>query len=168
MSIETQEQMEMGSKPVREHEWLQKLVGEWRTESVMTMPEGSKATSSGTESVKSLDGLWSYGEGKTTMPGGMPMTYYVGLGYDLTFKEYRAFMVMSVSSHLWKYTGTLSQDGRVMTLDCEGPNMMGEGTALYRDTIEIVDDNHRTLTSTGQNENGGWDTYMVARYTRAS
>lgn len=166
MSTETQEAIEMGSKPVREHEWLQKLVGEWNTESEMMMPDGSKQTSKGTESVQDLGGLWAYGEGKASMPDGLPMTYYVGIGWDLTFKEYRAFMVMSVSSHLWKYTGTLSPDGRKMTLDCEGPNMMGEGTALYRDIIEIIDDNHRTLTSTGQGENGEWVTFMVARYTR--
>ena len=40
MSTETQEAMEMGTKPGREHEWLQKLVGEWRTEGVHPMLPG--------------------------------------------------------------------------------------------------------------------------------
>lgn len=166
-TTETQELMEMGTKPVREHEWLQKLVGEWRTESEMTMPDGSKATSRGTESVQSLGGLWSFGHGKAQMPGGAPMEYYTGLGWDLTFKEYRGFMVMSVSSHLWKYEGALSADGRVMTLDCVGPNMEKDGeTANYRDVIEIIDDNHRILTSSGQQEDGSWQQFMKASYTR--
>jgi len=166
MSTESQEAIEMGTKPSPEHAWLEKLVGEWDVESEMMMPDGSKQVGKGTESVQNLGGLWAYGEGKTSMPGGQPMTYYVGLGYDVTFKEYRAFMMMSVSSHLWKYAGTLSADGNTMTLDCEGPNMMGEGTANYRDIIEIQDENHRTLTSTGQDEKGEWQTFMVARYTR--
>jgi hypothetical protein len=166
MATETEDAMEMGSKPVKEHSWLPKLVGEWKTETEMTMPDGSKMTSKGTESVRSLGGLWSYAEGKSQMPGGAPMEYYMALGYDLTFKEYRGCMIMSASSHLWIYVGTLSADGGTMTLDCEGPNMMGEGTAMYRDVIEIIDDNHRTLTSNGQLESGEWAQFMKAHYTR--
>jgi len=166
MSTETQEAMEMGTKPTREHQWLQKLVGEWRTESEMMMPNGESMKSQGRESVRSLGGLWSYGEGKGTMPNGDSMEYYVALGYDVTFNQYRGCMIMNVSSHLWKYEGELSADGRVMTLNCEGPNMEGEGTAQYRDVIEIIDENHRTLTSCGQQPNGEWVLFMKAHYTR--
>lgn len=167
MSTDTQEMMEMGSRPVQQHAWLRNLIGNWRTEAEMTMPDGSKQKSTGTEKVNDFGGLWALSEGHSTMPGGNPMDYYFGIGWDLTFNEYRAFMVMSVSSHLWKYTGTLSADGKTMTLDCEGPNMMGEGTAMYRDVIHIEDENHRTLTSSGQGPDGNWETYMVVRYTRA-
>lgn len=157
----------MGTSPGHEHEWLQKLVGEWRTETEMTMPDGTKMQSQGSESVKSLGGLWAYGEGKGSMPDGSSMEYYVGLGYDVSFKQYRGFMIMSVSSHLWKYTGELSADGRVMTLNCIGPSMTHDGeTANYRDIIEIVDDNHRTLTSTGQDDSGKWQEHMKSHYTR--
>ncbi len=167
MSTETQEAMEMGTKPIREHEWLQKLVGEWRVDTEMTMPNGEKTTSQGTESVKSLGGLWAFSDGKATMPGGNPMTYYFALGYDVSFKEYRGCMIMSVSSHLWKFSGSLSGDGRTMTLNCKGPSMTKDGeTALYRDVIEIIDENHRTLTSTGQDDDGKWQDFMKASYTR--
>lgn len=168
MSTELQEQtMEMGTKPIKEHEWLQKLVGEWRTESEMMMPDGSKATGTGRETVRSLGGLWAFGEGTGSMPDGGSMEYKSALGYDVSFKEYRGCWIGSVSSHLWKYTGTLSADGKKMTLDCEGPDMMVDGkTALYRDVIEFQDDNHRTLTSHGQDENGNWVVFMTARYTR--
>lgn len=168
MSTETQEQMEMGTKPAAEHKWLEQLIGEWKTEAEMTMPDGSTQKSTGSESVQSLNGLWAYGHGKATMPGGSPMNYYTGLGYDLTFKEYRGFMMMDVSSHLWKYTGELSADGKVMTLNCVGPNMEKEGeTANYRDIIEIIDENHRTMTSMGEQPNGEWMQYMKVSYTRA-
>jgi hypothetical protein len=168
MDTQTQEANEMATKPVAEHQWLQKLVGEWRTESEMTMgPDQPKQKSQGTESVKSLGGLWSLAEGKATMPDGAEMTYYSALGYDVSFKEYRGCWFASVSSHLWKYVGELSADGKTMTLSCEGPNMMKEGeTANYRDVITIIDENHRTLTSSGQDEKGAWQEFMKVHYTR--
>lgn len=168
MSTDTQEIMEMGTKPVQEHQWLNKLVGNWRVETEMVMPNGEKQTSKGSETVKLLGGLWSFGEGQGSMPDGSSMEYRTGLGYDVSFKEYRGFWLGSVSSHLWKYVGDLSADGKTMTLNCEGPDMEKDGeTALYRDVIEIVDDNHRTLTSFGQDGNGEWQQFMKAHYYRA-
>ena len=167
MSDQTQEAMEMGTKPVQEHQWLQKLVGEWRIETEMRMsPDQPKQKSEGAESVKSLGGLWVVGEGKTTMPGGAAMNSFYTLGYDVSFKEYRGCWIASMSSHLWKQVGELSADDKVMTLNCEGPHMTKEGTANYRDVIEILDENHRTLTSYGQDDNGEWHEFMKAHYTR--
>ena len=168
MSTETQEPMEMATKPVAEHQWLQKLVGEWRIESEMMMgPDQPKMKSQGTETVKSLGGLWAFGEGKSTMPNGAAMESRYALGYDVSFKEYRGCWFASVSSHLWKYVGELSADGKVMTLNCVGPNMTKDGeTANYRDVIEIIDADHRTLTSYGQDDKGEWQQFMKAYYTR--
>ncbi|HET6644390.1 MAG TPA: DUF1579 domain-containing protein [Fimbriimonadales bacterium] len=167
MSNDTQD-MEMGTKPVHEHEWLQQLVGDWKTEAEMSMgPDGPTMTSTGTEKVVSLGGLWAFGEGKTEMPGGEAMEYKVALGYDVSFKEYRGCWFASVTSHLWKYAGELSADGKKLTLNCVGPNMEKDGeTANYRDVIEIIDENHRTLTSSGEDENGNWNQYMKVNFTR--
>lgn len=165
---ESQEQMEMGTKPVAEHAWLQKLVGTWRVESVMNMGPGTpEMTSEGTETVRDLGGLWAFAEGQGAMPNGEKMEYFSSLGYDVSFKEYRGCWFASVSSHLWKYTGELSADGKKMTLNCTGPHMEKDGeTANYRDVIEIIDDNHRTLTSFGEDENGNWNQFMRASYSR--
>lgn len=169
MSTETQEAMEMGTKPVPEHEWLQKLVGEWTVTSEMNMgPDQPKMTSQGKETVVSLGGLWAKGEGTATGPDGSSMQIFYALGYDVSFKEYRGCWLMSMSSHLWKQTGTLSDDGKTMTLDCVGPHMSKDGeTANYRDVIELIDENHRTMTSYGQDDNGEWQEFMKATYTRA-
>jgi Protein of unknown function (DUF1579) len=54
-------------KPGPEHEWLQQFVGEW--EMAMECPmEPAKPTmkSKGTESVRSIDGLWVIAESKST------------------------------------------------------------------------------------------------------
>ena len=163
----TQEAMEMGTKPTKEHEWLKKLVGNWRTESEMMMPDGTTLKGTGTETVKMLGDLWAIGEGKGEMPDGSTMEYRSGMGYDVSFKQYRGFWVASMSSHLWKYECELSADGKKLTMNCVGPDMVHDGkTANYRDVIEFQDDNHRTLTSTGQQENGEYQQFMKATYTR--
>ncbi|MBS1713096.1 MAG: DUF1579 domain-containing protein [Armatimonadetes bacterium] len=156
------------TKPVAEHEWLMQLVGEWTTETEAMMgPDGPPMKMAGRETVVSLGGLWAFGEGESTMHDGQSMQYKVALGYDVSFKEYRGCWFASASSHLWKYTGTLSGDGKSMTLDCQGPSMTKDGeTSNYRDVIEIVDGDHRTLTSSGQGEDGQWVQFMKVVYTR--
>lgn len=164
----TTEAAEMGTRPVPEHQWLQQLVGNWRVETEMMMgPDQPKQTSEGTESVKSLGGLWALGEGKGTMPDGTAMEYCTTLGYDVSFNEYRGCWFASMSSHLWKQVGELSADNKAMTLHCVGPHMTKDGeTANYRDVIEILDANHRTMTSYGQDDDGAWHEFMKAHYTR--
>lgn len=168
MSTEMQESVDMTTKPVAEHHWLQQLVGEWRYEGEMTGPDGAKQEHRGQEKLISLGGLWAAGEGHATMPGGADMEYRNGYGYDVSFREYSSFMIMSASSHLWTYKGQLSEDRRTLTLDCIGPDMETDGeTANYRDVIEIVDDNHRTLTSSSQDKKTGeWQVWLSATYTR--
>ena len=168
MNEEAQNAMEMGTKPVAEHAWLQKLVGEWRMASEFAMePGGPKMRTEGTESVRSLGGLWAFSEIKDSMPGGAETTMYRTLGYDVSFKEYRGCWFGSMSSHLWKFAGRLSDNGKTMTLDCEGPDMEKDGeTALYRDVIELADADHRTTTTYGQDEKGEWQEMMKTTYTR--
>ena len=170
MSTDVQDTTEMmGTQPIKEHEWLCRLIGEWRIESEMTMePGGPILKSTGTASVKNVGGLWAYSENKDTMPDGQAMTSYFALGYDVTFMEYRGCLIMSASSHLWKYAGKLSEDGKTMTLDCEGPDLVKDGgTAQYRDTIEFVDENHRVHTSYAQDDTGKWQLFATAHYFRA-
>jgi hypothetical protein len=168
MSTNEAQDMPMGTKPVKEHEWLKNLIGEWRTEAEMMMaPDQPPMQSSGTETVTDLGGLWAIAEGRAQMPGGEEMIYKSGIGYDVSFKEYRGFWVASVSSHLWKYTGEMSADGKKLTLNCVGPHMEKDGeTANYRDVHELIDDRTRTMTSFGQQDNGEWTQFMKVEFTR--
>jgi len=167
MSDETQE-MPQATKPVAEHKWLESLLGEWSVESEMSMgPDQPTITGAGTESVRSLGGLFSVAEGTSQMPDGNAMKSYQVLGYDVSFREYRGVFYCDASSHLWRYVGTLSEDGRTMTLDCEGPDMVEDGkTARYRDVIELIDENTRTMTSSGQDGEGNWVQFMKVTYRR--
>jgi hypothetical protein len=168
MSTQTQEPVEMGTKPINEHEWLQQFVGDWRVETEMWMGPGQPAQRvEGTEHVKSVGGLWAFGERRSAMPNGKPMERYWTLGYDISFKEYRGCWFASVSSHLWKQTGQLSADGKVLTLDCVGPSMIIDGeTANYRDVVEIIDEKRRTVTAYGPGETGEWQQFLKSTYTR--
>jgi hypothetical protein len=168
MSTETPESVEMATKPMDEHKWLENLLGEWRIESEMKMePGGATFATHGTASVKSLGGLWAFSRNTDIMPDGSEVESYFSLGYDVSFKEYRGCVIMSASSHLWKYTGTLSADGKIMTLDCEGPSMVEDNkTALYRDVIELIDKDHRTYTSYAQGDEGEWLEFAKSDYFR--
>lgn len=159
----------MGTKPVAEHAWLQHFVGNWNVVSVMTMgPDTEPVTGHGTEKVVSLGGLWAFAEGEAKMPNGEPMCYKSAIGYDVSFKEYRGCWFADQSSHLWKQVGMLSPDGKTLTLDCVGPHMEKDGeTANYRDVHHIIDENHRTMTSFGQSDDGTWVEFMKTTFTRA-
>jgi hypothetical protein len=167
MSTEPQEPTMAGTQPVPEHEWLRQLEGAWRTESEMTVPGTGSVRGEGNETVTMLGSLWAFAEGSGTMPGGGTMHYRSGLGFDVSSLEYRGFWIADVSSHLWIYHCELSEDGRKMTMNCAGPHMVRDGeTALYRDEIEILDGNRRTLTSYGQDDQGDWHVFVQATYTR--
>jgi len=168
MSTETQEPAEMWTRPIQEHEWLKQLLGEWRVVTEMNMgPDQPQKTSEGRETVRSVGGLWAFTGGKYNMESGAQLEYYSTLGFDVSFKEYRGCWFASASSHLWKQVGELSADGKVMTLNCVGPDMVNDGkTANYRDVIEIVDGNTRTMTSYAEGENGEWQQFMKATHTR--
>ncbi len=162
------EAMEFGTKPQKEHEWLNKLVGEWETEAEMFMgPDQPPMKSKGTQSITNFGGLFAFGEGTGDMPNGKKIEYKIAIGYDVSFKEYRMVRIANMSSHIWNGHGQLSADGKTLTLDCVGPNMVKDGeTANYRDVIEIIDDNNRTLKSYGQDENGNWQQFMINHHRR--
>jgi hypothetical protein len=164
----TQQETTMKTEPRKEHQWLQKLVGEWTFEGEATMEPGQPpAKSTGTESVRSLGDLWFLAEGQGEMPGGGPATMMMTLGYDPQKKRYVGTWIGSMMTHLWVYDGELDAAERVLTLEAEGPNMAAEGKmAKYKDVIEFKGDDHRVLTSHMLGDDGKWNQFMTANYRR--
>jgi hypothetical protein len=158
----------MQSKPAKEHEWLQKLVGNWTSEMECVMgPDQPPMKSKGSESVRSIGGLWTMGEGTGEMPDGNKMTSIMTLGYDPARQRFVGTFIASMMTHMWKYEGTLDASGKVLTLDTEGPGMSGDGKMTkYKDIVTFVDDDHRILTSRIQGEDGQWTEFMTAHYRR--
>jgi Protein of unknown function (DUF1579) len=151
----------------KEHQWLQKLVGEWTYETEALMGPGkTPEKSTGTESVRSIGGLWVLAEGQGEMPGCGTATTLMTLGYDPQKQRFLGTWIGSMMTHLWMYDGELDAAEIVLTLNSEGPAMSGEGIAKYRDAIEFKSDDHRMLTSHVLNDDGQWYGFMTANYWR--
>lgn len=158
----------MQMQPQKEHQWLQQLVGEWTSEAEAPMEPGKPPQKfTGTESARSLGGLWMVVEGQGEMPGGGAMTTVMTLGYDPQKKRYVGTFIGSMMTHLWVYDGALDAAERVLTLDTEGPSMVGDGKITkYKDMIELKSHDHRVLTSQMLGEDGKWHPVMTANYRR--
>ncbi|MCL4854654.1 MAG: DUF1579 family protein [Bryobacteraceae bacterium] len=160
--------MEPHIEPQKEHQWLQKLAGEWTFEVEATMAPGQPPVkSTGTEVVRPLGGFWILAEGHGEMPGGGPATTIVTLGYDPQKKRFVGTFIGSMMSNLWVYDGELDAAERVLTLDAEGPHMAVKGKlAKYKDIIEIKSDDHRILRSEMLGDDGKWQEIMTMHYRR--
>ncbi len=157
-----------GTQPLPQHDWLKNLVGDWQIQSVVSMgPEEAPLTLFGSERCEMMGPLWVICEGDGESPGGGRNIYKMGLGYDVSFQEYRGFFVCAMSSHHWRYVGELSEDGRTMTLTCEGPDMEVDGkSAWYRDVHTLIDDGTREMRSYFQDGEGSWIEFQVCTITR--
>lgn len=153
----------------QEHRWLEQLVGEWTVEIEAVMGPGEPpTTSTGTESVRSLGGLWTVGEGRGEMPGCGTMTSILTLGYDPVKRRFVGSFIASMMTHLWLYDGTLDSSGKILTLDAEGPAMSDDGTmAKYQDVIEVVSPDHKIMRSRVLGEDGEGRWFMTAHYRRS-
>jgi Protein of unknown function (DUF1579) len=158
----------MKSEPQKQHEWLQKLVGEWTYEADCTMgPDQPPEKFKGSESVRSLGGVWVLCEGRGEMPDGGMATTLMTLGYDPQKKRYVGTWIGSMMTHLWVYDGALDAAEKVLTLDTEGPDFAAKGKmAQYKDVIEFKNDDHRLLASHMLGDDGQWHGFMTANYRR--
>ncbi|HZJ71526.1 MAG TPA: DUF1579 domain-containing protein [Planctomycetota bacterium] len=152
--------------PTEQHAWLQQLVGEWSFTCKATMQEQAFEMT-GTESVRPVGGLWIVAEGRSTVAG-QPLQSVMSLGYQPEAQAFVGTWFDSSQSHLWSYKGALDDGRRTLTLDTEGPSFDTPGqTSRYRDAIELTDKNHKVLTSSVQQPDGSWRTFMRAEYVRA-
>lgn len=157
----------MHAEPGTEHRWLQQLVGDWTFEAAANMgPDQPPSKAQGSETVRSLGGLWVVAERAGEMPGGGAMSSMMTLGYDPQRQRFVGTFVASMMTHLWVYEGSLDAAGTVLTLDTEGPDFAGGGTAKYQDIITIESEDRRTLTSRMLGEDSQWREVMRADYRR--
>ncbi|WP_406699937.1 DUF1579 domain-containing protein [Singulisphaera sp. Ch08] len=153
--------------PQKEHNWLDKFVGEWTSESECSMgPDQPLMKTKGVDFVRSIGGLWIVAEGEGQMPGGESAKSIMTIGYDPQQQRYVGTFIASMMSYLWIYNGSLDAAEKVLTLDADGPDFTGKKTAKYKDRIEFVDDNHRILTSQVLGEDGTWTQFMTVHYRR--
>jgi hypothetical protein len=157
-------------EPQKEHLWLKQLLGEWTFEGEATMgPDKPAVRFAGTERVKSVGDLWFIAEGEGGVPDGGVSNTMATLGYDAQKKRFVGTFLGSMMTHLWIYDGALDAAGKVLTLDTEGPGMSEDGKlARYRDVIEVVSADHRTMSSEIQGDDGTWTRFMSMTYRRTN
>jgi len=158
----------MQTEPVAQHRWLQRMIGEWTAEGTADAgPDKPPEKFEMTESVRGIGNLWVQGEGRGRMPDGSPTVMLITLGYDPAAQRFRGTWIGSMMTHLWIYDGTLDAGGTTLTLESEGPSFAGDGTTgKYRDVVELVNDDQRTLTSHVLRPDGTWTKFMTAHYRR--
>jgi Protein of unknown function (DUF1579) len=157
----------MHAKPQKEHQWLDRFIGEWISECECSMgPDQPPSKTKGTEVVRSLGGLWIVAEGESEMPDGGTGKTIISLGFDPQNNHYVGTFVGSMMTHLWLYNGSLDAEEKVLTLDTEGPNFSQSAIAKYQDIIEFISDDHRIMTSQILGDDGKWLQFMTAHYWR--
>jgi Protein of unknown function (DUF1579) len=143
----------------KEHEWLKQLEGEWVTEAEAVMAPGQPPVKfKGTETVRSLGGLWYVAEMKSDVLGGQ-MVGHMTVGYDGEKKKYVGTWICNMDSEMMTYTGSV--DGKTITLETEGKNPTTGKRCKMKDVIEIKDKDSKVLTSHIQGDDGKWTQFMT-------
>jgi hypothetical protein len=145
-----------------EHQWLQRFVGKWVTKSRAEMEPGQEAVEgSGTIVSRSIGGRWLVNE----MTGEMAGFKFIGIqtiGYDAAKKQYVGSWVDSTNDFMWQYKGSVDKDGKVLTLEAEGPDMhLGNKMRQYRDVYEFKTDDEIAVSSLVLNDDGKWFAFMT-------
>lgn len=154
----------MQAEPQKQHQWLDRFIGEWTWESECNMGADQPPTKTiGTEVVRSLGGLWIIAEGVGGADGCSGKTIMT-LGFDPQNDRFVGTFIASMMTHLWPYNGSLNAAEKILTLDSEGPS---ENTiAKYQDIIEFISDDHRVLKSQILGDDGNWNQFKTAHYRR--
>ena len=153
--------------PVKEHAWLDRFLGEWTTEAEITCePDKPPMMCKGTDRVRRLGGFWIIAEGQSDM-GEMSFGSVLTLGYDPQNQKYVGTWVDTMTSHLWKYEGTVNEAGTILTLDtdAECPGTPGK-LSKFKEVTEFKSDDHRVFTSSIQGEDGEWRTVVRVNFRR--
>lgn len=151
-----------------QHRWLNRIVGEWTYETeAVPVPGEPPIKDGGTESVRSLGGVWIVCEGRGATPDGETATTLMTIGYDDAKGRCVGSFVGTMMTTMWVYDGSIDFETNTLTLHSEGPSFLQEGaTGKYMDVIELLDDNHRVFSSYYVNSVGEWERFMTTHYHR--
>lgn len=153
-------------KPGPQHEWLQRLVGDWSFEGECIVgPDQPPEKTNGVWRVRPLGGFWVVADGEGTSPDGETHHSILTVGYDEAKGRFAGTFIASMMSKLWIYDGEMDGPEKLV-LAATGPSFSGEGEALYHDIIERQGDDAFRFYSQVQGPDGGWTEFMTANYRR--
>ena len=154
-------------QPVEQHQWLEQFAGEWTTESKAMMGENQPPMEcTGTLSARMLGGFWVVNEMKGEMAG-QTIIGLQTIGYDPDKQKYVGTWVDSMTSFMWQYIGQVDSSGKILTLEADGPNFMGDGKLTkFHDVYEFKSADEIAIASKMLGEDGKWVTFMSGTATR--
>lgn len=148
-------------KPLDEHKWLKKFVGQWDVVNKGIMAEGQPPVESkGTIKSKMMGDFFVVNQMDADF-GGLLIKGVQTIGYDTTAKKYVGTWIDTTSHFMWKYQGAVDKTGKKLILEADGPDMTNPGKMLkYRDAYEFKSDDEIIVTSSMQNSDGKWVTFL--------
>jgi hypothetical protein len=153
-------------QPTKEHEWLQRFVGEWESDVEINMPGQPTMNHKGTERAKMIGGFWVVSDiesGSTEMPYSLRVT----VGYDPDQRKYIGTWVDSMSTNLGKYEGSVDAAGNILTLYTEANcPMQSTGPIKFKEVTEFKGPDQKVFTSSMLGENGEWTTILTVNARR--
>lgn len=152
--------------PQKEHELLQRFVGEWDFVTTVYIPGQPPMSAPGTETVRTVGEFWIIGESTGEMMG-MPMTNVITIGYDTQRGRYVGTSVDSMSTHITQYEGGVNDVGDRFTLRWQSPCPFQDGAMVnFRGVTQFDGDDRRTFTAESQNEAGEWMRIVEVTFRR--
>lgn len=148
--------------------FLEQLAGEWTVVSEAIPGPGQEPIRAESREVSRFLGeKWLVAETHATSPSGQPVTSILTLGYDPIEDRFVGTYISSMQTHLWSYSGTLDEAGRVLVLETEGP-ILGDParTAEYREIIEVTGSDRKLIRSSIRGPDGEWFEFARAEYRR--
>lgn len=154
--------------PKLEHEWLQRLLGDWSFEAEMVMGPGQPPVKTkGRWVIRPVGALWIVADGEGTSPDGETHTSMMTIGFDPEKGRFVGTFIASPMTKLWLYDGAFDGQDRLI-LAASGPSFVSEGETLYHDIIEITEEGRFRFSSRLQGTDGAWIDFMSADYRRAA
>lgn len=165
-SLAAQEQPEF-PQPSKEHQWLEKFVGEWEVTSSGSMgPEQPAMECAGTITSHMLGGFWVVNEMDSEVMDA-PMRGLQIIGYDTAKQKYIGTWVDSFMNHMWQYEGSVDDSGKKLSLVAVGPNHMAGGKITqFRDSYEFKSPDLVISTAEMKGDDGKWMTFMTGEMKR--
>ncbi|HSA97019.1 MAG TPA: DUF1579 domain-containing protein [Acidobacteriota bacterium] len=137
------EQMMKYATPGKEHEFLEKYVGDWDVtisnwQSAMSKPTVSKGT---IKNQLLFDGRYLMGKFEGAMGGMMSQGLEI-IGYDLLNKKFNTFWIDNMGTGFLVTSGTLDASGKVLTETAQYPDPMTDGKTIQklRNVTTFMDD----------------------------
>ena len=145
-------------KATEEHGWLQQFIGEWESEAeCFCDPDGPPMINKGTEKIRALGDFWIVSEIKSDADSSFPFASLMMIGYDQEKGKYVGTWADTMSGFMFKYEGSVSDDGKKLTLETEGFCPMNPGVLTkFREELELKSPDHKFFTSSIQGEDGEW------------